>query len=109
MVRVGTDPAGVNRPTRRRRRAVSRPGRQRVALAWATAMVVALVMATPPALAHSRPAGWDSGTLSDADLHSLVTQMTLTEEAGLVHGEGDPPNSAAANASCAAAAVGCVG
>jgi beta-glucosidase len=27
----------------------------------------------------------------------------------MVHGEGDPPNSAAANASCAASAVGCVG
>jgi beta-glucosidase len=35
--------------------------------------------------------------------------MTLSEEGGMVHGEGDPPSSAAANASCAASAVGCVG
>jgi beta-glucosidase len=35
--------------------------------------------------------------------------MTLGEEAGMVHGEGDPPGSAAATASCAASAVGCVG
>jgi len=60
--------------------------------------------------AASRAAtGWDIGTLTAADLHALVSQMTLSEEAGMVHGEGDPPNSAAANASCAASAVGCVG
>jgi beta-glucosidase len=53
--------------------------------------------------------GWGTGTLSAADLHSLVSQMTLAEEVGMVHGEGDPPSSPAANASCAASAVGCVG
>ena len=52
---------------------------------------------------------WGTGTLSAADLHALVSQMTLSEEVGMVHGEGDPPSSAAANASCAASAVGCVG
>ena len=52
---------------------------------------------------------WGLGTLTAADLHALVSQMTLSEEAGMVHGEGDPPNSTAANASCAASAVGCVG
>jgi beta-glucosidase len=58
----------------------------------------------------SSPAGgWGDGTLSAADLHALVGQMTLSEEIGMVHGEGDPPNSTAANASCAASAVGCVG
>jgi beta-glucosidase len=53
--------------------------------------------------------GWDTGTLTDAELRALVSQMTLGEEVGMVHGEGDPPNSAAANADCATAAVGCVG
>jgi beta-glucosidase len=52
---------------------------------------------------------WGSGTLTDADLHALVSEMTLSEEVGMVHGEGDPPNSAAAQAYCAASAVGCVG
>ncbi len=54
-------------------------------------------------------AGWDTGTLTAADLHALIAQMTLGEEAGMVHGEGDPPSSAAANANCATSAVGCVG
>jgi len=53
--------------------------------------------------------GWGTGTLTDADLRALVSQMTLGEEVGMVHGEGDPPNSTAANADCATAAVGCVG
>src|SRR5690242_842057 len=72
-----------------------------------TVMAVALV--PPAAQAHDRPGAWGSGTLTDAELHSLVAQMTLPEEVGMVHGEGDPPNSPAADASCAAAAVGCVG
>ena len=50
-----------------------------------------------------------AGTLTDAQLHALVSQMTPAEEVGMVHGEGDPPASAAANANCAQAAVGCVG
>jgi beta-glucosidase len=52
---------------------------------------------------------WGTGTLTAADLHALVSQMSLSEEVAMVHGEGDPPNSAAANASCATSAVGCVG
>ena len=61
-------------------------------------------------LAASLPAtGWGTGTLTAVDLHALVSQLTLDEEVGMVHGEGDPPSSAAANASCAASAVGCVG
>jgi beta-glucosidase len=50
-----------------------------------------------------------AGTLTDAQLHALVSQMSPAEEVGMVHGEGDPPASDAANASCAASAVGCVG
>jgi beta-glucosidase len=87
-------------------------------------LVVSVLSASPPALsatAHLSKAataadsggapsqGWGTGTLTDADLHALVSQMTLSEEVGMVHGEGDPPNSAAAQAYCAASAVGCVG
>jgi beta-glucosidase len=77
----------------------------------ASAAPAALPAAAAQARAVSRtPAGgWGDGTLTAADLHALVAQMTLSEEAGMVHGEGDPPNSAAANASCAASPVGCVG
>jgi hypothetical protein len=51
----------------------------------------------------------EAGTLTDAELHALVSQMSPADEVAMVHGEGDPPGSAAANASCAQAAVGCVG
>jgi len=89
--------------------------------------VVSVVSATPPALsatagqagtatvAHGpgsgggAGSGWGTGRLTDADLRALVSQMTLSEEAGMVHGEGDPPSSAAANASCAASAVAASG
>ena len=60
-------------------------------------------------LGRRRAAGWDTGTLTAAELRALVSQMTLGEEVGMVHGEGDPPNSAGANADCAASVVGCVG
>jgi beta-glucosidase len=82
-------------------------------------LVISVVSATPPALSATAGQvgtatvapgqGWDTGTLTDADLRALVSQMTLSEEVGMVHGEGDPPNSAAANANCATSAVGCVG
>ena len=89
----------------------------------AAGLVVSAVSASPAMSATARQPGavavarasgtaaqgWDTGTLTDADLHALVSQMTLSEEVGMVHGEGDPPSSAAANASCAASAVGCVG
>src|SRR5436190_1997299 len=50
--------------------------------ASAAAAVAALVLIAPQAQAHNRAGGWGSGTLTDADLHALVTQMTLAEEAG---------------------------
>src|SRR6266536_2938851 len=65
--------------------------------------------ALAPSSASAVTQSWDTGTLTAADLHALVSQMTLSEEVGMVHGEGDPPNSAAANANCATSAVGCVG
>src|SRR5215475_11203436 len=74
--------------------------RSRVAVVSAAVAVAALVLVAPAAQADNRPGGWGSGTLRDADLHGLVAQMTLTEEAGMVHGEGDPPSSAGANANC---------
>jgi beta-glucosidase len=72
------------------------------------ALAVAVSLVATPAQAHDHSA-WGSGTLTDAELHSLVAQMTLSEEGGMVHGEGDPPNSPGATASCTASAVGCVG
>src|SRR3954454_22658597 len=75
------------------------------ALASAATLAAALVLVAPPAQAHRQP-GWGTGTLTDTELHSLVAQMTLAEEGGMVHGEGDPPNSPNANADCAASAVG---
>src|ERR1700732_3051880 len=81
----------------------------------APASSASLGQAGAPLLARSAAARgnvgsqWGTGTLTAAYLHALVSQMTLSEEAGMVHGEGDPPNSPAANASCAASAVGCVG
>src|SRR5215471_16486527 len=98
-----------------------------MACSLAGGLVVSVVSATSPALSATtrQPGavtaaratdsgaaagqGWDTGTLTDADLHALVSQMTLPEEVGMVHGEGDPPNSTAALAYCAASAVGCVG
>src|ERR1700759_5189422 len=55
------------------------------------------------------PPAYGSGTLSTQNVLDLISQMTVPEEIGMVHGEGDPPNSAAAQANCAASAVGCVG
>jgi beta-glucosidase len=83
-----------------------------MAASLAGGLAVSVVSASPAALSATAGRaghGWDTGTLTQADLHALVSQMTLSEEAGMVHGEGDPPSSAAANASCATSAVGCVG
>lgn len=35
--------------------------------------------------------GWGVGTLTDDELRSLVSQMTVAEEVGMMHGYGDPP------------------
>ncbi len=68
------------------------------------AVLLALALAAP-----ASAAGWGTGTLTPQNLRDLISQMSATEEIGMVHGEGDPPNSAAAQADCAASAVGCVG
>jgi beta-glucosidase len=110
--------SGLTRVRRRRSApppgSTPRPGwrsayRSRMARLCAAAAVAALILVAPAAQAHERPGGWGSGTLTDTDLHSLVAQMTPAEEVGMVHGEGDPPNSPGATADCAASAVGCVG
>ena len=45
---------------------------------------------------------WGSGTVTEAELHGLVSQMTLDEEIGMVHGSSDT--------TCAATLpLGCVG
>src|SRR5215212_5584106 len=85
-----------------------KPYRSTVAVLSAGLVVAALVLVAPQAQAHHRSGGWGSGTLTESELHALVAQMTLAEEAGMVHGEGDPPNSPGANASCTASPVGCV-
>ena len=63
--------------------------------------LVALVaggLAGPSATAHAQPTldqqsygAWGSGTLTPANLASLVAQMTPAEEVGMLHGYGDPP------------------
>ena len=72
-----------------------------------TSVPAALLLVVAIAVCWAGPA--QAGTLTDSQLHALVSQMSAAEEVGMVHGEGDPPASAAANASCAASAVGCVG
>src|ERR1700745_3410902 len=72
--------------------------------------VAFLAMLFPLAVAtQASAAGWGTGTLTPQNLRDLISQMSATEEIGMVHGEGDPPNSAGAQADCAASAVGCVG
>ncbi len=93
--------------------AINRPPRW-LTLVATSGLLAALASGVPAGAAPAAPAAaqadaWGSGTLTDADLHALVGQMTLSEEVGMVHGEGDPPNSAAAKANCATSAVGCVG
>src|SRR4051812_18486934 len=66
---------------------------------------LALALTAAPARGDSPP----PGTLTTQNLLDLISQMTAPEEIGMVHGEGDPPNSQAAQANCAASAVGCVG
>ncbi|GAA5187522.1 hypothetical protein GCM10023322_36080 [Rugosimonospora acidiphila] len=98
-------------PSRAQLPQASRKGRRwRVAAVAATGLLVASILPTTgDAATTAAKSGWGQGTLTSSQLLSLVGQMTLSEEIGMVHGEGDPPNSAAATASCTASAVGCVG
>jgi beta-glucosidase len=50
-------------------------------------------LAAPAQKASPAPAqqssGWGSGTLTDAQIHDLISQMTLAEETSFVHGAND--------------------
>jgi beta-glucosidase len=75
------------------------PGRPRATLrrgllaVGAVLVLVAagLVSSTERAGADPSYGAWGSGTLSPADLASLVAQMSPAEEVGMLHGYGDPP------------------
>src|SRR5437773_1072608 len=82
------------------------PRRPLAVLLMACLAAATAVLGAAPLGAYGHPNG---GTLTDQELHGLVSQMTLAEEIGMVHGTGDPPADPAAAASCAASAVGCVG
>lgn len=45
--------------------------------------------ATSAAPGHKQAGAWGSGTLTNAELRDLVSQMTLSEETGMVHGGSD--------------------
>lgn len=80
------------------RSAAGRPGRNAsrtriVCLAALVSLVAAGVAGWPVRHVRAQPApgGWGSGTLTEAQLESLIAQMTPAEEVGMLHGYGDPP------------------
>jgi beta-glucosidase len=77
----------------------------RLLAAGAVATLAAGAIAAAPARsavpATAPGTAWGTGTLTDANLHSLVGQMTVAEEIGMVHGASDT--------TCSTAAIGCVG
>src|SRR5437879_2995985 len=82
------------------------PRRATAVILMACVAAVTAVVGAAPMGAYGHPNG---GTLTEQDLRGLVSQMTLADEIGMVHGTGDPPADPAAAASCAGSAVGCVG
>ncbi len=75
----------------RRRRAALRRGLFAVGALLA---LVAAGLAGPSGIGQAQPTygAWGSGTLTPADLASLVSQMTPAEEVSMLHGYGDPPS-----------------
>lgn len=72
----------------------TRLGRPRSVIAAVVGLLVAAGLAGLPEAgrAAEAPSGmWGSGTLTPADLASLIAQMTPAEEVGMLHGYGDPP------------------
>jgi beta-glucosidase len=57
----------------------------------AAILLTVLGLGLRPAAAASGPSshGWGKGTLTDPELHALVSQMTLPEKIGMVHGSAD--------------------
>jgi beta-glucosidase len=68
-------------------------GHARLLIACLGALIAATLAgaATPARSSATATSKWNSGTLTDVELHSLVSQMTVPEEVGMVHGYGDPP------------------
>ena len=92
----------MNVYTRARNRPGKRYPRALVALATAGLLAASLSSAAAPASAitasqpgtvraQAQPSAWGSGTLTEAQLASLVSQMTPADEVGMLHGYGDPP------------------
>jgi beta-glucosidase len=82
--------------------------RSRMIAVLATLMVCMLAVASqaPAAAQNSMSSGWKLGTLTDAQIHDLVSQMTLPEEIGMVHGANDDTCS---TANISPSVQGCVG
>ena len=83
----------------------SSTNRMRLLAAASAVTLAAGAIAVSPARSAVPPAtpgaAWGTGTLTDANLHSLVSQMTLAEEFGMVHGGSDT--------TCSTSVIGCVG
>jgi beta-glucosidase len=84
---------------------------QSMMITKAIAILIALTMALVP-LSSSAAAptaantGWDTGTLTTQNLKDLISQMTLAEEIGMVHGASD---STCSSADVSPWVQGCVG
>src|SRR3984893_4945234 len=105
LLGYGYRPQGTHRPLLRRRITMSRYVRSRalIAAAGIVAIVAALVL-RPAGAAPSQeqeqeqeddgcfggpPIGPACGTLTEADLRSLVAHLTLAQKVGLVHGQAE--------------------
>ena len=75
----------ASRPSMRSR---GLPTRRATIVVAASVLVLALVPSMT-ASAVERATAWGRGTLSEPELRSLVSQMTLPEETGMVHGTVD--------------------
>ncbi|GAB2856885.1 hypothetical protein GCM10027176_69170 [Actinoallomurus bryophytorum] len=67
-------------------------GRTRRALVMAAAILLTVLgLGLRPAAAEARPSSyaWGKGTLTGPELRALVSQMTLPEKIGMVHGSAD--------------------
>src|SRR6202048_43875 len=103
LLGYGYRPQGTHRPLLRRRITMSRYVRSRALIAAAgTVAIVAALVLRPAGAAPSQeqeqeddggfggpPIGPACGTLTEADLRSLVAHLTLAQKVGLVHGQAE--------------------
>lgn len=83
------------------------PLRFRVTALLTLAMVLSpLVSFTPAAAQAPPPSGWGVGSVTDAEIWALISQMTLAEETGMVHGV---PDTTCDSAYVSPSAQGCQG